>query len=116
MAKLDNISDRAVFVAPSGGVTDGTPVKVEDLVVVPTEDADATESFVGVYRNHVIRGAPKPATEAWAVGEALYWDDSEKEFTTGTDTGTNKLAGIVVTAAAEADTTGDVELLGRPQV
>lgn len=35
------------FIAPAGGVLSGIPVAINDLVVVPLDDAAAGEAFVG---------------------------------------------------------------------
>lgn len=35
------------FIAPAGGVLSGIPVAINDLVVVPLDDAAAGEPFVG---------------------------------------------------------------------
>lgn len=35
------------LIAPTGGVVSGIPVAINDLVVVPLDDATAGESFVG---------------------------------------------------------------------
>lgn len=106
--RLDNISDRRVFVAPSGGVSASELYLIGAVLVFAAEDADAGDSFVGVHRDHVIRDAPKATGEAWAPGDQLYWDESEGELTT-TASGNTAVA-IAASTAASGDDSGDIEL------
>jgi len=96
------------FVAPSGGVTSGTPVKIQSLVVIPAVDAAEGDPF-----NALVVGvvdAAKATGAAWAIGEKVYWDDSAKKFTT--TSGGNTLVGVAAAAAVSADATGKVRLDG----
>lgn len=51
---------------------------------------------------------PKTTSEAWTLGQALYWDDSTKKLTT--TAGSLKRAGVAYAAAGSADTTGPCDL------
>jgi predicted RecA/RadA family phage recombinase len=52
----------------------------------------------------------KHSTEAWTVGELLYWDDTNK-YVTATAT-SNKLIGVATAAAANPSSVGNVRLNG----
>lgn len=96
------------FTAPTGGVVAGTGVKIGDLLVIATITAAATEKFTGV-RTGVVEHA-KLSAQAWAEGEQVNWDNTNKRFTTVT-TG-NFRAGVAVAVAANPSATGKVLLSG----
>lgn len=52
----------------------------------------------------------KNSAEAWAVGDAIYWDNSAKNFTT-TSSGNTK-AGVATAVAANPSSTGRLRLNG----
>lgn len=52
----------------------------------------------------------KATGEAWALGAALYWDNTAKKFTTTTTS--NTLAGVAESAALSADAVGNIRLIG----
>lgn len=52
----------------------------------------------------------KASAQAWTVGTAIYWDDSDKECTT-TSTDNTKI-GVALVAAANPSATGRVRLNG----
>jgi predicted RecA/RadA family phage recombinase len=114
--RIDNLSDRRKFVAPTGGVTALVPVAVEDVVVIPAETAAETESFTGIYRDHTVRDFPAATGEAWEVGDVLYWDDSEGVATISDDTGTNKAFATAAAVKLSAASIGDLDLTGRPLI
>jgi predicted RecA/RadA family phage recombinase len=58
----------------------------------------------------VIDHAKKNSAEAWAVGDRVYWNDTNKNFTT-TASG-NTLAGVAVAAALNPSGTGRLRLNG----
>lgn len=97
------------FVAPSGGVTSGTPVKIQDLVVIPAVTAAEDATFNALVKG-VVRGVAKATGATWTAGQKLYWDDSAKKFTT--TSGGNTLIGTAAAAATSDATTGDVALDG----
>ena len=75
------------------------------VMALHTKDADADNVFV--YEAPMLR-APKNAGEAWALGEAIYWDATAENFTTtSTD---NTLAGMVGEDALSADVEGIIHL------
>ncbi|MEM1213030.1 MAG: DUF2190 family protein [Planctomycetota bacterium] len=87
--------------APTGGTTVGVPIVFGTGIVLPNNTVAAGE-LVSVETSGVLLYA-KQAPLAIAAGAALYWDDTNKQFTTSASG--NTLAGYAVNAAAEADTT-----------
>jgi predicted RecA/RadA family phage recombinase len=98
------------FTAPTGGVTSGTPLLIGSLLVVPLVTAAATVKFngctCGVFK------VTKADSQAWTEGVKVYWDDTNKNFTT-TSTA-NTLCGVAAAAVASTAglTTGYVRLDG----
>jgi predicted RecA/RadA family phage recombinase len=82
-------------------------------------------SFVGVAQNSAAIGAPvtlqlqgvmkvaKAASQAWTVGQKIYWDDTAKNFTS--TVGANTLVGAAFEAVAggAGDIVGVVKLTGQ---
>jgi predicted RecA/RadA family phage recombinase len=100
------------FIAPSGGVTSGTPVQIGQLLVVPIADAAQGDKFAGI-TSGVISYA-KTSAQAWTEGALVYWDATPGEFTT-TATG-NLLVGVAYEAAVNPSSTGKVLLDGVARV
>lgn len=96
------------FIAPAGGVTAGTGVKMGDILVIATTTAAAGDKFNGV-RIGVVDHA-KLSAQAWTEGQRVLWDDTNKRFTTVT-TG-NFIAGAAAAVAANPSATGKVLLFG----
>jgi predicted RecA/RadA family phage recombinase len=96
------------FVAPTGGVTAGTGVKIGDLLVIALDTAAPTVRFRG-QRTGVVQHA-KLSAQAWTEGQQVNWDDTNKRFTTVT-TG-NFRAGVAAAVAANPTATGPVVLAG----
>lgn len=70
-------------------------------VFIPINDADAAAESNHVYASEV-SGADKATGEAWAVGQAIYFDADAKKFTTtATD---NTKCGYSLGTALAADT------------
>lgn len=73
----------------------------------------ATDAALGATFEAALTGVfdlPKTGSQAWTVGVAIYWDDTEKECTTvSTD---NTLIGLAVQAVGSGadETTGRVRL------
>ena len=63
---------------------------------------------VGTVSVKGIHEVPKATGQAWTQGDKVYWDDTNKNFTT-TASG-NTLIGYIAAAAASADTTGLVNI------
>jgi len=96
---------------PSGAAVDaGDVVLLSSMVTIaPRDIADLTPGSVQVDGVWLVQ---KTTSEAWALGEPLYWVSGTGKFSTTKST--NKTAGFAAKAAGSADTTG--YLLLRPAV
>jgi predicted RecA/RadA family phage recombinase len=103
MAKniLHNPGDAVPVTAPYA-VASGAGVLVGKIFGVALTDAASGET-VAIQRRCVAQLA-KETGQAWTVGAAIYWDNTNKRCTT-TASG-NTLIGAAFAAAASADTTG----------
>ncbi len=99
--------------APTGGVVSGGVYKIGQAVVVAKVDAAETFPFEAL-RVGLIKDVPKDDGFAWAEGQALYWDDVAKEFTSSPSSEVC-LAGFAASAALQGDTTGEIVLDGSAQ-
>lgn len=100
--------DIVELTAPSGGVVAGTAYLIGAVVVVALTTVAQTLKF-----NALMRGVgymPKATGQAWTEGAILYWDNTNKNFTT-TSAGNTK-CGFASAAAASGDTVGYVFLQG----
>lgn len=99
----------------------------ETLSLVAPYDVEAgaglkVGSIVGIATSAALSGAPveaitqgvveakKTSAQAWTVGALVYWDNTNKEFTTTSTS--NALAGVAVAVAANPSATGRVRLNG----
>lgn len=94
--------------APSGGVESGGGVQIGRLFVVATNDADEGDEFEGHTVGVFV--LPKATGQAWAEGDALFWDSTPGEATT-TETG-NLFIGCAIATTASGATEGEVRLNG----
>lgn len=95
------------LIAPVGGVVSGKTVKIGAIIAVPGTTQDEGEAFAG-WTEGVYEVDSNTGT-AWAVGDVIYWDDTNKRFTKAvTD---NTKAGIAVEAKLAAAVTGKVKLV-----
>lgn len=108
MKKFVQEGDVLEFVAPTGGVTSGTGVKIGDAFVVALDTQVATAKFRG-QRTGVVEHA-KVSAQAWTEGQQINWDDTAKLMTTVT-TG-NFRVGYAAAVAANPTATGKVVLSG----
>ena len=100
------LGDSLTLPAPSGGVTSGTPVIIDALVVVPVTDAAEGQLFAG--RRVGVFSMPVAADATPAVGKKAYLTTGG-EFTQ-TASG-NKLVGAFLSDAA--DGAADVLFTGQ---
>ena len=105
-------------------VSSGSTLKITASAAISSGDGVLTGSIFGVATGDIANGAdgivnltgvydlPKTGSQAWSVGDKVYWDDTNKVCTT-TATG-NTLIGAAVLAVAggASDTTGRVRLNG----
>ena len=96
------------FIAPTGGVTSGTPVLIGSLLVIPLTDADQTLRFAGSTEG--VFDIDATSADTPAQGDVAYWDDTAKEVTT--TVGTNTFCGWFMEAKINGVTTGRVKLAG----
>lgn len=89
-------------------VASGAGVLVGKIFGIAAVSAAETEP-VTINRGGVVEHA-KTAAQAWTLGALIYWDDTNKVFTT-TATG-NTLVGAAAAAAANPSNTGKVLLDG----
>lgn len=96
-------------VAPSGGVTAGVPVKIGTALLIPSKSAAEGASFAGAHQGCF--EVPAATGQAWAANAfpLVYWDDTNKVFTT-TASGNTK-AGIAIAAKASDGAVGSVKLI-----
>lgn len=99
------------FVAPSGGVTSGVPVKIGGMLVIPLADADQGDKFAGEVEG--VFEVTKVGSQAWATGDVVFWDNGNARFTK-TDAPGLFRAGVAanVVASGAGDTKGHVRLDG----
>jgi predicted RecA/RadA family phage recombinase len=93
---------------PGSAVTAGTCILLGTVVGFPERDIAA--NTLGSLRLRGVISHAKAASQAWTVGAKVYWDDTNKVFTT-TSSG-NTLAGIAVEAVGSGagETTGKVRI------
>lgn len=87
--------------AATGATVSKVPHVHNSKVFIPMNSADAATSNEHVYQSEV-SDAPKATGEAWTVGQAIYWDNAAKKFTT-TSAG-NTACGTALAPALAADT------------
>jgi predicted RecA/RadA family phage recombinase len=95
------------FIAPSGGVTNGVAVLVQNMVVIPTSTAAVGVAFEGDVEGCFT--VTKATGAAWTTGQVLYFDTADGAFKTATNA-TARRAGFAAAPAASGDTTGSVKL------
>lgn len=93
---------RSVGHAHSAACTAHEPIVINSRVFIPQNTTDSGERNAFVHKALVTR-APKASGAAWSLGDALYWDATNKVFTKTTSG--NTLCGFAVEAKLSADTT-----------
>jgi predicted RecA/RadA family phage recombinase len=112
MTNFEKEGDVQTFAVPASGVVSGQPYQIGQALCI----AAKTIAYVsGLNFEGLIRGVftvTKAASQAWSQGDLVYWDDTNRYFTT--DSTGNRLAGWATEAAASgaALTTGHVYLDG----
>jgi predicted RecA/RadA family phage recombinase len=94
------------FVAPSGGVVSGTPVKIGRFFVIP-----ATTNLVGETFSGAIEGVfdlPKVAAEPWTAGLMVWWNSAASLVTSVSTTA--MFIGLATRTEANPTATGRVKL------
>lgn len=100
--------DVLTLVAPVAGVTNGVPVILGGLFVIPNATASSGNSFTAYVTG--VHAYTKTASQAWTLGQAIYWNTSTSKF--DSDGSTGPFVGIATEAVADGagDTTGYVRL------
>jgi len=100
----------SITVTATAAASSGDGVKLGNLFGIASGDAAIGENLVltttGVFE------MPKPFTDELAVGDALYWDDSNELVTNNDDSGNNTLVGIAVSVAGNPSSAVNVRLNG----
>jgi predicted RecA/RadA family phage recombinase len=94
------------FTAPYA-VSSGDAFKVGNYIAVASGDAASGDPVEGELEG--VYSLKKATGTAWTQGDALYWNDSDKDFT---KTGTSAtLAGFAAADAGSGDAVGNVHLM-----
>jgi len=99
--------------APSGGVTGGTLIHVNDIVGMVFDDADEGDEYVLVYVCEKIE-VPKAtgAGTAFTVGDHVYYDDTLQTVTPIQAAGLWRI-GVATEAAGDDDDEVEIDLEGK---
>ncbi len=108
MKNYNGVGDTLDLPAPTGGCVSGAAYLFSGLVAVA--NVTAAEGEIAAFSRKGMFTLPKATGQTWAVGAVLYWDNTNKVFTT-TASGNTKCAAAYV-AAASGDTSGKVLLPG----
>lgn len=91
-------------------VSSGGGFKIGDIVAIAASDAASAASVVGYVRGvYDVTAEGAGSGQAWAVGDKIYWDDTNKRFTKTSTS--NTLAGYAVLAKLTADVVGRLSLI-----
>lgn len=87
-----------------------TPMLLGGKVVVALNKSAANELNSYVIKSR-LTNVPKPGSQAWTIFASIYWDDTNKVFTTASSG--NTLCGYATAAVSNASnaTTGSIYLL-----
>jgi len=99
--------DTLTFVAPYA-VASGAPFKVGAFVAVAVTAAAIGATVEGNMEG--VFNLPKTSAQAWAIGDKIYWDDTNKVMTTVSTS--NTLVGAATAVAANPSSVGQVYLDG----
>lgn len=80
--------------------------KIGSIIGVAVTNASSGAAFEGAVAG--VFTVKKPTGEVWAVGDEVYWDDTNKDFTK-TSTSNSK-AGYALSAQLTGDTAGNIKL------
>lgn len=89
-------------------VSAGDGFKVGSIIAIAAGDAENAAEVVGYTRG--VFTVAKTSAQAWTVGALVYWDNTNKVFTTSSSS--NTLAGVAMAVAANPSSTGVVRLNG----
>lgn len=98
------------LVAPSGGVTSGTPLLIGNIFCIPSITTTVGKPFAGTVRG--VHTLSKTSAQAWSQGDAVYWDAANARA--DNTQGIGPRIGYATAAAANPSSTGVVRLSGVP--
>jgi len=102
--------DVITLTAPTGGVVAGTAYLIVNLIVIAQTTAAQTLPFDGYVTG--IHSVTKVASQAWAEGDIVYWDNSAKNFTKTSTANYRAGVACAVVGGSAGETTGIVRLNG----
>ena len=108
MKNHGSAGDIMTFVAPSGGVTAGVPVIIEETFCVPISDADAGDEFAAAVTG-IIQDLDKVTGFGAKAGSLAYWNMTSENVT---DDEADILIGVFAADCESADEACDVRLNG----
>lgn len=100
--------DMIDVVTPSGGYTSGN-FYIQGLIAGVAVNT-SLEAEYNVLKTSGVFELPKTTSQAWAIGQQLYWDPATSKFTTVPGELTSY--GAAAATAESADTTGEVKIGG----
>lgn len=104
-------ADVITLPAPTGGVVPGGVYRINQLVLVAC-DAVA-QTLPADFKRTGIFQVTKVGSQAWAIGQLVYWDNANSRFTTASATGLTPCGFVAsVTGAGAGETTALVLLDG----
>jgi predicted RecA/RadA family phage recombinase len=103
--------DIITLTAPTGGVVSGGVYRINQLVVVAMQTAAQTLPFEAA-RTGIFQ-VTKVGSQAWAIGQQVFWDNANNRFTTTSAAGLTACGFTAsVTGAGAGETTALVLLDG----
>lgn len=108
--KYKQPGEKLTFIAPSGGVVAGGFYVIGGIGVVALETKAETLEFVGAVEG--VFSLTKVGSQAWAVGDKVYWDSGNSRFTTVSTVGPLMGVAAEVVGSGSGATTGAVRLDG----
>ena len=100
------------YLNSGSAITSGSIVVVGEIVCVAAEDIAATTGTGALYTEGVF-SVTKVGSQAWTVGDKVFWDKTNLRFTKTASSDADLLAGVAVEAAGSGSgvTTGKVLLI-----
>ena len=99
----------ALDLAAPYDVSSGGGFKVGDIIAIAASDALSGADVVGYVEGVFdVTAEGAGSGQAWAAGDKVYWDDTNKRFTKTSTS--NTLAGYAVAAKVTTDTVGRLRL------
>lgn len=100
--------DVLTFTVPSGGCVSGTAYLIGAIVAVAA--VTAAQGDRAEFKVNGVFDLPKAASQAWAEGAIVYWDNTAKNFTTTSSGNTKAGVAVLSTGSGAGETTGRVRL------